>query len=218
MNYVFFGCRNARKKDFILEIDGQQIVCEENPSGIFANIKLEKGNHLLHMRKRTHYDTPLYYFNIINPLYIIWQLKFIHSEKLGYDENFSAIKIDFQSNGNQAERVELVYKKVNINTNGTYYTLSCERYSGIKKVIISKLSMDKTKIMRYKLTRILAVSFYMVIAFWLCLSSYIEGISSGTESLIFCLLVFLVCLTVIIRTIFEKSVEETRGTVSVKPK
>lgn len=206
---MFFSCLNAKKKDFILEIDGEQIVCEENPSGIFANIQLKKGNHLLHLRKRTYYDTPLWYLNIINPLYIIWQLKFIFAGKLGYDENFSAITIAFESSGKQAERIELVSKKIsNVHPDGMYYTLNCEQYSGVKKVVFSKSSMEKASIMRYKLTRILSVLLYLIISSAICLLNFIKGTINGTEALIFCLVDVWICSTPIARTVFEKSVAE----------
>lgn len=206
---MFFSCQNAKKKDFIIEIDGKRVFCQESPSGIFANIELEKGKHILSVRKRTCYDTPLWYLNIINPLYVIWQLKFMYSSKLGYDEKFSAIEISFKCNGDNTERIELDFEKiVSDYLNGEYYKLCCERYAGIKNVVISELKMDKSKIMRCKLTRILAVLLYMIISCGLCLSSFLKGSSSGTVTLIFCLLNAWICLTVVFRAAFEKSVSE----------
>lgn len=206
---MFFSCLGAKKRDFVLEIDGEQIVCEENPSGIFANIELKKGNHLLYLRKKTYYDTPLWYLNIINPLYIIWQLKFIFAGKLGYDENFSAIKIAFVSNGEHTERIELVSKKIsNAYPDGRYYTLNCEQYSDIKNVVFSKPLMDKTSIMRYKLTRILSVLLYLIVSCTVCLLDFIKGTIVSTDALMFCLVNVWICSTPIVRTILEKSVAE----------
>lgn len=206
---MFFSCLNAKKKDFVLEIDGVQIVCEENPCGIFANVKIKKGKHLLFLRKKTYYDTPLWYLNIINPLYLILQLKFLFAGKLGYDEKFSAIKISFESKGEPTERIELASKKIqNIYPDGMYYTLVCEQYSGIKKVVFSNSSMDKISIRRYKMTRILSVLLYLIVSSTICLLNFINETIGGTEALMFCLINVWVCSTPIMRAAFEKSVAE----------
>ena len=205
---MFFSCKNAIQRAFVLEIDGKRVSCQENPSGIFANVELKKGKHLLRLRRRTFFDTPLYYLNIINPLYFIWHSKYLNAQKAGYDEDFSAIEIEFWIDDEQAGRIELSSEKITNIYVGMYHTLRCEQYSGIKKVNISNPAMDKIKVMRYRLTRVLSVLFYMLIFSILALLGFIEGIISTTETLVFCFLNLCINSINIFCAIAEKSVSQ----------
>ncbi len=206
---MFFVCQNAKKKDYILKVDGEIVTCEESPAGLFANFELEKGEHILRFEKRTFYDTPFWYLNIINPLYFIYKQKFIDREKIGYDENFSAIEIVFQCSGKQTERIELMYeKRVNYYPNGKYDFILCERYSGIKNVKISNPSMDKIAIMRYKRTAILSQLFFMTIICGLCISSCVSEICGWLEALLVSLIIICLCSSAVVHIVLEKSVAE----------
>ena len=206
---MFFTCNNSKKDEFICTLDGNLIKCENSPSGFYANIELEAGLHTLTIMKKTFFDTPLYYLNILNPLYFIYALKFIDGAKLGYDENYCAISVSFKSESENKARLNFDFKqKEHYIPNGKYCEILCQSYSGIKNVSVSDVPMDALKVRRYKLTRILSTLFYALILISLGILACIDGITNYLTMIIVSLIISLCCMIIIGRTLTEKSVKD----------
>lgn len=99
---IKFTYYNAKKMTLISEIDGVEAGCRISGSEPTACVELDvpTGQHVLTVTKRTWYDSPLCFLNIINPIFYLWQLKFFDHRDLYNSERFSSVAVSFDVNEN----------------------------------------------------------------------------------------------------------------------
>ena len=170
---------NIHKNRLVYKVDGQ---CVKIASNTYTDIPLAVGKHRLEVIRKTMYNSPLCYFVVLNPLFFIWQIRFL--EHRGLPKNrFSLVRVEFEVQDAENTTLFLVVKQ-NLNE------IECTQKEGIKNCVVHKPTPDTVQWRRCKKTHICSSVLYMLV---FNILGIIDGILEAQvwSTILFCVLISL---------------------------
>lgn len=210
---VLFTCSHPKTVRVRYTLNGQTCLTQkESLEKEIAALSLPAGPHVLTVTTKSWYDTPLCYFQVLNPFFYAWHIKFLSCWHLGYDDSFSSTRVSFSLKEKQ-ETAHLttrlcVQEREDINGNmGSSLDFYCQKSDNIRKLKIEKVPMPQELITRFRRVHLLSAIFYGIIldtVFILgCLNA--ENIIPLIVAALFCTMF---SANMIIKTAQTKSVHE----------
>ena len=154
----------------------------------WAILPVAEGTHYLTLIKRTFYDTPLCYLNILNPIFYLWQIRFSWRWNAGYDMGYASSEVSFELSEEGTPSLQISLVEHEIDEHSSYYTFSCKSNGALKILRDAKKMMSSVMVKRFRLTHIMSAAFYWLLLNFLCILDCIQGDTSVTAAGLFFLL------------------------------
>lgn len=181
---LLIKCLNVGSRKIICELDGAIFRFNKPIKGsAYVELPLDDGIHNLLLKKSSIYNTLVCYLNVINPIFFIWQLRFLEHRDIVIEKEFALIEMKFETRKKREESVVFAFSERKDRETARF--LTCVRMNKLYNVLITNKKVDYKQVSRYKITNILSSIFHTVLLNILSVISYINNEHSLSVTLLF---------------------------------
>ena len=198
-----FSFNNAKKWNLVAKVDDKKLVCEQKSFyTVRAKHDLPIGSHTLSIKKKSLYDTPLCYLNILNPLFYLWQLKYFHRSKLAQHDGFSETIIHFYVRDTTTCHLELQFHNNDaLSSSQALPPISCSSSPNIEKIKIASAVNDSKPLVRCKWTHVLSAILYALFFNFIAILNAVTTTNDILNTILFCSFITSFSISIIWRSL-----------------